>query len=225
LLAALLCLAVPTPSSRADPPAEPSGDALYLRPNVQDADGAWAYVHFEARDMPLRVSVETPRQAALHASTAQTRDALIEGLRLWERALASAVPAFRLEISEDDPDAQVRVVWKRRMSEGVAGRGSIAWSESDGVVRATGSIEYTTQTCLATECRLQAAELTLVMAHEFGHALGLGHCLNCDSIMSYAWETRKRTLVTDLDVRTFQALWTIPNGQRTDGGRLGSGAR
>ena len=51
-----------------------------------------------------------------------------------------------------------------------------------------------------------------LVAHEFGHVLGLGHCLDCDSAMNYSWATRERVLVTDLDVQTFLELVEIPNG-------------
>ena len=40
----------------------------------------------------------------------------------------------------------------------------------------------------------------MLIAHEFGHVLGLGHCLDCDSAMNYSWETRDRVFVTQVDV-------------------------
>jgi hypothetical protein len=66
-------------------------------------------------------------------------------------------------------------------------------------------------------CQLDLAELGLLVAHEFGHTLGLGHCLDCDSAMNYSWETRERTVVTEVDVRTILALYGLPNGTRSDG--------
>ena len=43
-------------------------------------------------------------------------------------------------------------------------------------------------------------EISMLIAHEFGHVLGLGHCLDCDSAMNYSWETRDRVFVTRTDV-------------------------
>ena len=39
-----------------------------------------------------------------------------------------------------------------------------------------------------------------MIAHEFGHVLGLGHCLDCDSAMNYSWQTIGRVIVTGTDV-------------------------
>ena len=75
-----------------------------------------------------------------------------------------------------------------------------------------GKLEYSTQPCLAISCQLTIAQLKKLVAHEFGHALGLGHCLDCDSAMNYSWATRDRVIVTDLDARTFAELVAIPNG-------------
>ena len=58
---------------------------------------------------------------------------------------------------------------------------------------------------------LDIDEIGLLAAHEFGHVLGLRHCLECDSAMNYAWHTRDRIVVTELDVRTFLALVAQPN--------------
>jgi len=50
-------------------------------------------------------------------------------------------------------------------------------------------------------CRpLEVAEVGLLVAHEFGHVLGLGHCLDCDSAMNYSWSTIGRVVVTQTDV-------------------------
>jgi len=87
------------------------------------------------------------------------------------------------------------------------------------------ALEHTTRRCSGAqlECVLTADDLRRLVAHEFGHAHGLQHGLDCDSFMNYSLETRDRVLVTDLDVRTFDALARLPNGQRADGRRIGEG--
>ena len=60
--------------------------------------------------------------------------------------------------------------------------------------------------CVAGIDPLEVGQVSLLIAHEFGHVLGLGHCLDCDSAMNYSWATRGRIYVTELDIRTFLAL-------------------
>jgi predicted Zn-dependent protease len=80
---------------------------------------------------------------------------------------------------------------------------------ADGRPRVGGEIQISTTPNLYTT--LTVDEVRRLVAHEFGHVLGLGHCLDCDSAMNYAWHTRERVLVTDVDVRTFLALVAQPN--------------
>jgi hypothetical protein len=164
--------------------------------------------------MPLRVSIGRPRDPARFASTQRTREAAIEGMRSWEDAIRIHAPWFRLELVEDEPEAAVQVVWKRRIS-GAAGWGGIHWHVDGGQLVVGGRMEVSTTPDPFT--LLDVDEIRLLVAHEFGHVLGLGHCLDCDSAMNYAWHTRERILVTEVDVRTFLALVAMPNGSRLDG--------
>lgn len=193
-----------------------SGDG-FLAPNAKDVDGAAAYVHYAREDMPIRVSVELPRLAARYASRDETDAGVIDAIRGWETAIQTAVPWFRLEIVRDEPDADIQVEWKTRITGEASGWGGIGWQMVDGRLRARGRLEYATKPCLDVSCQLDLAELKLLVAHEFGHTLGLGHCLDCDSAMNYSWETRERTVVTEVDVRTIRALYELPNGTRVDG--------
>jgi len=218
--AAVLAAATMSGATRGAEPLDPK--QTFVQPNTEDTDGTPAYIRFDVTDMPLRVSVDTPREPARYASLAATREAVLEGLKLWERALNPALPWFRLQIGENDPEARIQVQWRRRLAgTGTAGRGWISWSLEQGRLRVMGALEYTTATCEEVGCRLKADEITRVVAHEFGHTLGLLHCLSCDSIMNYSWETQRRTLVTELDVLTFRALNQMPNGLRVDMKRIG----
>jgi len=193
------------------------GDDGFLAPNAKDVDGAPAYVHYAREDMPIRVNVELPRLAARYASRDDTDAGVIDAIHGWETAIQAALPWFRLEIVRDDNDADIQVEWKTRITGEASGWGGIGWQMVDGRLRARGSLQYATKPCLDISCQLDLAELKLLVAHEFGHTLGLGHCLDCDSAMNYSWETLERTVVTETDVQTIRALYEIPNGTRTDG--------
>jgi hypothetical protein len=103
------------------PPLAVRGDDGFLAPNAKDVDGAPAYVHYAREDMPIRVNVELPRLAARYASRDQTDAGVIDAIRGWESAIQPAVPWFRLEIVRDDPDADIQVEWKTRITGGRPG--------------------------------------------------------------------------------------------------------
>jgi predicted Zn-dependent protease len=209
-----------TPESDARAEAAPvlvREDDGFLMPNAEDVDGAPAYIHYAREDMPIRVNVELPRLAARYASRDDTDAAVVAAIREWETAIKPAVPWFALEIVRDDPTADIQVEWKTRILGSAAGWGGIGWEMVDGKLRARGQFQYATKPCLDIACQLDLAELKLLVAHEFGHTLGLGHCLDCDSAMNYSWQTAERTVVTEIDVRTIKALYEIPSGTRVDG--------
>lgn len=224
LTAAIAAAACHTPSA---PPKQTASDALpqaarpgpndFLEPNAQDVDGSPAYIHYTADDMPLRVDVQLPKLAARYASREQTDAAVIEGIKAWEAAIQPALPWFRIAIVRGDPDASIHVEWKTRISGDASGRGGIGWQVAGGKLRAYGSFEYATKPCPEVSCQLEIGLLKLVVIHEFGHTLGLRHCLSCDSAMSYSFETQQRVFITALDVRTIRALYELPNGTRADG--------
>lgn len=214
----LLSLCCSTPgASGARSPALFATASTYLQPNAEDVDGAPAYVHLVEADMPLRVAVSRPPDSPKYGSREDGRNAVISGIRLWEQALQPEIPWFRVDFVEKDPAAAVQVKWKRRIIGDAAGRGGLAHAIEDGRLRVEGAMWIAVQSDPFTPA-LTVEQLELLVAHEFGHVLGLGHCLDCDSAMNYEWETRKRTLVTPLDIETVRALFAIPNGQRLDGG-------
>lgn len=189
-------------------------------PNAEDVDGTPAYVHYAREDMPIRVNVQLPKLAARYASREQTDARVIGAIQSWEKAIQAALPWFRLEIVRDDRDADIQVEWRRRITGGAAGRGGVTWQVVDGHLRVRGELTYATKPCLAIECHLDLGQLEFLVAHEFGHTLGLGHCLDCDSAMNYSWETVERVFVTDTDVQTIRALYEIPSGTRVDDTQL-----
>ena len=129
-------------------------------------------------------------------------------MQLWEAAIRPHLPWFRLEFVEKDADAPVQVNWKRRIGGDYGGFGRQTARVEDGALRVGGEMQVsTTPDPFVT---LDVDEVRLLVAHEFGHVLGLGHCLECDSAMNYAWHTRDRVLVTEIDVRTFLALVAQP---------------
>jgi len=152
-----------------------------------------------AADMPWRVSIGEPRTSPKYGSRKQAREAAIEAMRGWERSIRTRIPWFALEFADDDPTAPVQVEWKRRTVGRAQGRGGPTCALDGEVYRAGGQMEIAVQAC--PTCRpLEVAEVGLLVAHEFGHVLGLGHCLDCDSAMNYSWSTIGRVVVTQTDV-------------------------
>jgi len=211
----------PPPAPGAAPPvgARPlDPETGFLAPNTQDLSGAPAYVHFTPEDMPLRVNVDMPLQGARYNSREVTDAAIVSAVRSWEAAARSVLPWFRIEIVRGDREAAaVHVQAKKSLADDALARGGISWETGTGRVRARGWLEYSTGRCAELYCQVDLDALSRAVLHEFGHTLGLGHCLGCDSMMSDAWRTATAPRITDVDLRTLRALYALPNGSLAGG--------
>lgn len=178
----------------------------YLVPNFRKT----GYMHVTPADMPFRIAIGHPRNPPKYGSREEARAAAIEGILLWQDAIQEKVPWFALEFVAEDPNAPVQVEWKRRTTGSADGRAWWICEAHEGRLRVGGRIEIAIRQS-PTSQPLTVPEIRLLAAHEFGHVLGLRHCLECDSAMNYAWHTKDRVLVTDTDVYTFQDLLSKPN--------------
>ncbi len=150
-------------------------------------------------DMPWRVSIGMPKTPPRLGSIKDGREAAIESMRGWERALQTELPWFKLEFVMKDRGAPVQIKWKRRTTGTAQARaGPTCMVEGDRIL-AGGRMEIAVRAC-PTCSLLELSDVALLMAHEFGHILGLGHCLSCDSAMNYSFQTEKRIAVTQVDV-------------------------
>jgi predicted aspartyl protease len=210
----------PPPGSQDRGVAEIDAAALYLEPNVVDVDGTPAFVHFGERDMPLTVAIPLPDSSAIGSWPEDTRRAAVSGFNAWAYAIRRILPWFELDVHEEHPDPDIAVRWSRRPRGYLPARGAIGYRIEEGSLRVTGEIVLSTQPIPSQRARVSPGELRVHAMHAFGSALGLPDCRRCDSMMSLAWRRRDSFVVSDLDLRTFEALVQTPNGLRVDGGQL-----
>ena len=178
-------------------------------------DGSFHLAAVTPSEMPWRVSIGMPRNSPQHGSRQEGRAAAIAAMRQWERAIQSKLPWFALEFVKKDRDAPIQITWKRRTTGSAQGRaGPTCWKEG-ARLQAGGRMKIAVQAC-PTCGRLSVDEIEVLIAHEFGHILGLGHCLECDSAMNYSWQTTGRVLVTQVDVDAVVRRFAMAEGGSGD---------
>jgi tetratricopeptide (TPR) repeat protein len=185
---------------------------LYLAPNARDSRGRPIYLHFEEKDMPLRVSLGPVDVAASDGSAEETARAAAAGIRRWETSVQRIHRWFRLDIVANDASAPVQVVWLRHPPGYAGGFGEILRDESGPEPRVRAKVTLSTQPVPIPNGKLKLSQVQAYAVHAFGGALGLGYCWDCDSVRSMDWLARNDLVPTDLDLRTLEALMALPNG-------------
>lgn len=89
---------------------------------------------------------------------------------------------LRLEFVERDDEAPVQVLGKWRVVGPWSAFGGPSHEIRRNCIRMAGRIQLTVRA--SVESHLTVAEIHGMAAQEFGHVLGLEHCLRCDSMMN-----------------------------------------
>lgn len=190
---------------------------LFLAPNVVDADGAPAIVHFTRADMPLRVAIGPNPLHARDQTPEETVRLAIRCLQIWEGQIRRLYPWFKLAFVEPDPEAPIQIEWKGRGRYFLPAFGEIHHRVEGGRLGVRGVVTLAPQPIPGQDTRVHPGAFAYWTIHAAGRALGLPDCWDCDSVMSMDFLRRGEMLPSSVDLRSFEALMETPNGLRIDG--------
>jgi predicted Zn-dependent protease len=154
-----------------------------------------------------RIRVEVLEPQGLPAALARDlQRAAVRGIQTWHN---HPVPlSVRTRPGEEPPNILVR--WASEVADGRLGSAEIRWRSLGGQVEfRVEDFVLATHHPAHREQPLDPAQVTLVAAHEMGHALGLPHSDDPRDVM---FPENTATRLTVRDFRTLDALYTLPNG-------------
>ncbi len=141
------------------------------------------------------------------AKAAELQRAAIRGIQAWQGH------PFGLAIQTGPGGGQaadIEIVWSQTLGERQIGVAQTQWSWKAGkphfeVLR----LRLATRAPSRPARHLTERQVSLVAAHEMGHALGLPHS---DSPTDVMYPTNTATRLSTRDYRTMQAFYDLPNG-------------
>ncbi len=128
------------------------------------------------------------------------------GTVAWALARWNGAQPVRLEAAADTAAAQVVVVWVERLEAGRTGTTELAWDGAGRIRHA----RITLGTHTPEGEPLGIRQMTALVLHELGHAIGLNH--SPDSLDALFPRTRAIEL-TERDRRTGRLLYALPPGR------------
>ena len=192
------------PEERALSASEVCINVGYLCADVE-REGSLRLLRWPEDTPQILVWIPEPPQASPQTARDLQR-AAVRGIQAW-----SGHP-FPLSIQTRQrggiPD--VTVEWVRSLGGGRLGHAQVEWIREGEEIRLTvKSLALVTHHPYDSDREMTPEEITLVAAHEMGHALGLPHSDDPRDLM-YPQNTAAR--LSSQDYKTLEAVYSLPNG-------------